>query len=246
MPRRFSWSPPSSRHSSSPACLTAKAKSPKRARDFPPSTGSLPHAAVCCAVSSTHPERSTVKRPSVPPTQLVSPNLLTGYKKRRTLSPSRYRCPDDHNPIHCVIVRSCPGMAPRSAFSMKRHRHGLNRLPRRCRAPLGLRNPSREDHSSRSNERGKSEHSQRREGSTERRERRTNRRNDSPRAYLTRSCVIQKPRCHSTRRIRLPRDDRRTRHRHPCHEQTLTTSPKHCGDLDSVSLLGGNRENVSE
>jgi hypothetical protein len=39
---------------------------------------------------------------------------------------------------------------------------------------------------------------------------------------------------------------RRARHHHPCHKQTPTTSPKHCGDLDPVSLLGGNRENVSE
>ena len=56
-------------------------------------------------------------RPKGPPTQLVRPNLLGGYKTSNTRSPTRYRCPEDHRPIHCEMTTSSPGVAPRIAVS---------------------------------------------------------------------------------------------------------------------------------
>jgi peptide/nickel transport system ATP-binding protein len=76
-------------HFSSLTCRTARAKSLKLTLDLPPRTGSSRNAERCHVLSSTRPRGSMVNRPIAPATVLVSPNLLGGYKKRSTRSPTR-------------------------------------------------------------------------------------------------------------------------------------------------------------
>ena len=84
MPCEFSWSRRAEcTHSSSLARRTAKAKSLKRTRDFPPRTGSARKAERCCAESKTRPRGSIGKRPIAPGNAAGKAQLARGIKKKK-------------------------------------------------------------------------------------------------------------------------------------------------------------------
>jgi len=101
-----------------------------------------------CTHLGTLPVESTANRPNGPPTQLVNPSLLGGYKNRSARSPRRYLSPKDHSSIHCRIVISLPEPAPRiPPLHMKRNRDRFDGLSGNRRLPLDANDGSCKDHS---------------------------------------------------------------------------------------------------